>query len=139
MRRYWPRRGAVRAIDTNVVVRFLTGDDPAQAVRARKLIDAGDIFIATSVLLEAEWVLRSGYGFPAARITEALRGLAGLPGVVVEDSALVAKALDWAEQGLDFADALHLGRAEGCSAFMSFDRKLAKAASRAGTVKVLAP
>ena len=129
----------MRAIDTNVVVRFLTGDDPEQEARARKLIEAGDIFVAISVLLEAEWVLRSAYGIPAARIAEALRDFAGLPGVALEDAALVAQALKWAEQGLDFADALHLGRADGCSAFMSFDRKLAQAASRTNAAKVLAP
>lgn len=129
----------MRAIDTNVVVRFLTGDDPAQHERAGKLIGAGGIFIATTVLLEAEWVLRGAYGFPAARIVEALRGLAGLPGVTLEDAALAAQAFDWAEQGIDFADALHLGRAGACAAFLSFDRKLAKAAGRAGAVKVAAP
>lgn len=129
----------MRAIDTNVVVRFLTGDDAAQAARARKLIETGDIFIATTVLLESEWVLRSGYGLPAREVVRALRGLAGLPGVTLEDPALAAQALDWCEAGLDFADALHLGRANGCAAFMSFDRKLAKAAGKLPDVKVLTP
>jgi predicted nucleic-acid-binding protein len=129
----------VRAIDTNVVVRFLTGDDPAQAARARGLIEAGDIFVATSVLLETEWVLRSGYGLATERIVPAMRAFAGLAGVTLEDPQLAARALDWAEQGLDFADALHLVRAEGCSAFMSFDRKLAKAAARLSAVAVAAP
>ena len=129
----------MRAVDTNVIVRFLTGDDPAQTARARKLIEGGDIFVATSVLLETEWVLRSGYGFATERIVQALRGLAGLPGVTVEDPRLMARALDWSEQGLDFADALHLGRAQGCTAFMSFDRKLARAAVRMSDLKVVAP
>ena len=129
----------MRAIDTNVVVRFLAGDEPAQAERARSLIAAGDIFIATTVLLESEWVLRSAYGFPSARIAQALRGLAGLAGVTLEDPALAARALDWAERGLDFADALHLARAQGCSAFMSFDRKLAKAAGKLADVEVVEP
>ena len=129
----------MRAIDTTVVVRFLTGDDPAQAARARGLIEAGDIFVATSVLLETEWVLRSAYGFATDRIVQALRDFAGLPGVTLEDPLLAARALDWAAQGLDFADALHLGRAEGCTAFMSFDRRLARAAARLSDIKVLAP
>jgi predicted nucleic-acid-binding protein len=129
----------VRAIDTNVVVRFLTGDDPNQAARARALIEAGDLFVATTVLLESEWVLRSAYGFSAKRIAGALRDLAGLPGVTLEDPALVARALDWAEAGLDFADALHLARAEGCTAFISFDTKLAKQAGQVAGIQVLAP
>jgi predicted nucleic-acid-binding protein len=129
----------VRAIDTNVLVRFLTGDDRAQAARARRLVEAGDIFLATSVLLESEWVLRSGYGLAAESIVQALRGFAGLSGVTLEDPALAARALNWAEQGLDFADALHLGRAQGCSAFMSFDRKLARAAAGLSDVEIAAP
>jgi len=129
----------VRAIDTNVIVRFLTGDDPDQAARARRLIEGGDIFVATSVVLESEWVLRSGYEFPAERIVNALRAFAGLPGVVFEDGALIARALDWVEAGMDFADALHLGRADGCAAFMSFDRKLSRIAARLSDVEVVAP
>ncbi|MEA3016640.1 MAG: hypothetical protein QOI38_1362 [Sphingomonadales bacterium] len=128
----------MRAIDTNVVVRSLTGDDPAQAARARGVIEAGDIFVATTVLLETEWVLRSGYGLATERIVPAMRAFAGLAGVTLEDPPLAARALDWAEQGLDFADALHLGRAEGCSAFLSFDRKLAKTAARLSPVDVAA-
>ncbi|HYG30673.1 MAG TPA: type II toxin-antitoxin system VapC family toxin [Allosphingosinicella sp.] len=129
----------MRAIDTNVLVRFLTGDDRAQAARAGRLVEAGDIFVATSVLLETEWVLRSGYGLAAGPIVEALRGFAGLPGVTLEDPPLAARALDWAEQGLDFAEALHLGRAQGCSVFMSFDRKLAGAAAGLSDVEIAAP
>jgi predicted nucleic-acid-binding protein len=139
MRQSRRRRGGVRAVDTNVIVRFLTNDHPAQAARARKLIGGGDIFVATSVLLETEWVLRSGYGFTTDRLVQALRDFAGLPGITLEDPQLAARALDWAERGLDFAEALHLGRAQGCTAFMSFDRKLAKAAARLSDIEVAAP
>ena len=129
----------MRAIDTNVIVRFLTGDDPAQTARARKLVEAGGIFVPTSVLLETEWVLRSGYGFAAARLVPALRDFAGLPGVTLEDPRLAALALDWAEQGLDFADALHLAAARDCTAFLSFDRRLAKAAAGVADIPVASP
>jgi predicted nucleic-acid-binding protein len=129
----------VRAIDTNVIVRFLTGDDPAQAAKARKLVEGGRIFVSTSVLLETEWVLRSGYGFAAGPLLQGLRNFAGLPGVTLEDPLRAARALDWAEQGLDFADALHLAGAGACTAFVSFDRKLAKAAAGLSDIKVIAP
>ena len=118
----------MRAIDTNVVVRFLTADDEKQAKAARAAIEAGDIFVATTVLLESEWVLRSAYGFEPARIVDGLRGLAGLPGITVEEPLLLARALDWTSKGLDFADALHLVKAGDCDVFLSFDRKLAKSA-----------
>jgi predicted nucleic acid-binding protein len=58
--------------------------------------------------------------------------------VTLEDPQLAALALDRAEQGLDFADALHLGGAQGCTAFMSFDRRLAKAAARVVEMRVAA-
>jgi predicted nucleic-acid-binding protein len=69
----------------------------------------------------------------------ALRELAGLPGVTVEEPAILAQALDWMEGGMDFGDALHLAKAAGCSAFLSFDRKLGKAAAGRSEVKVEAP
>ena len=129
----------MRAIDTNVIVRFLTGDEPRQAARARRLIGEGDIFVPTSVALESEWVLRSAYGFSTEQVVQALRAFAGLPGVTFEDGGLIARALDWTEQGMDFADALHLGRSDGCSAFMSFDRKLARIAARLCDVEIALP
>jgi predicted nucleic-acid-binding protein len=129
----------VRAIDTNVVVRFLTNDDKRQAQAARAVIEQGDIFVATTVLLETEWVLRSAYGFEAIQIVEGLRGLAGLPGVALEDATLLAQALDWMSQGIDFADALHLSKSDGCEAFLTFDRRLVGAAKGLSAVTVQAP
>lgn len=90
------------AIDTDLIVRYLVGDDSGQAVRARRLIDNNDVFVCTTVLLETEWVLRSVYGFSAARCARALSGFAGLPRVNLEDAAAAAMAfgLDAAGHGL---------------------------------------
>lgn len=129
----------MRAIDTNVLVRFLANDDKRQAKAARAAIEAGDIFIAATVLLEAEWVLRSAYGFEPVRIAGSFRALAGLPTVAVEEPARLAQALDWMREGMDFADALHLAKAEGCTAFLSFDRDLAKRAKTSGAMPVESP
>lgn len=129
----------MRAIDTNVVVRFLTGDDPVQAEAASAALTMGDIFIATTVLLETEWVLRSGYGFEASRISAALRALAGLAGVTIEAPIVLARALDWHETGMDFADALHLANATGCETFLTFDRRLARTAKGLAPIKVESP
>lgn len=86
----------MRAVDTDVVVRFLTGDDPEQAGRVRALIDEGGVFVSAVVLLESDWVLRSAYGFAGGRVASALRVFAGLPGVVAggsgQDRALPACA-----------------------------------------------
>ena len=113
----------MRAVDTNIIVRYLTGDEPEQASRARSAIDAGDVFAATTALLESEWVLRSVYGFSAGEVAAALRAFVGLPGVSVENSTRLADALGRVEQGMDFADALHLGAAARCEALLTFDRR----------------
>lgn len=120
------------AIDTNVIVRYLTNDHPGQSLRARCLIDGQAVFVAVTVVLEVEWVLRSAYGYAPADVARALRAFAGLPTVTVEDASVVAAALDLAEKGMDFADALHLGKAAHCNGLATFDRKLVKAARAAG-------
>ncbi len=129
----------MRAIDTNIVVRLLTADDAEQAQAARRVVGAGDIFLGVTILLESEWVLRAGYGFQPSEIVAALRGLAGLPGVTVEEPAQMAIALDWLESGMDFADALHLARSSHCRDFVTFDQKLAKRAKTLKTIPVVAP
>ena len=127
------------AIDTTLIVRYLVGDDPGQASRARRMIDNNDVFICTTVLLETEWVLRNVYGFSAAQCANAISDFAGLPRASLEDAPAAAKALGWMRQGLDFADALHLAKAEGCEAFISFDQDFAKAANGLGGLKVRTP
>ena len=127
------------AIDTNLVVRYLVGDDRGQAARARRVIDNNDVFVCTTVLLETEWVLRSVYRFSAGQCAKALSGFAGLPRVNLEDATAAAKALGWMRQGLDFAGGLHLATAEHFEAFISFDQDFAKAANALGGIKVRAP
>lgn len=120
------------AIDANLIVRYLTGDHAQQSARARALIDGESVFVAITIFLEVEWVLRSAYAYQAADVARALRVFAGLPTVTIEDGAMVAAALDLAEKGMDFADALHLTRTGHCEGFATFDRKLVKAAKAAG-------
>ena len=128
----------MRAVDTNVVVRYLTGDDPGQAARARAVIDAGDVFVSTAVLLESEWVLRSVYGLARTEVAAALRAFAGLPGLSVESPVVLSEALDHAEGGMDFADALHLGAAARCEALLTFDLRFIEQAGEM-PVRVMEP
>ena len=128
----------MRAVDTNVVVRYLTGDDPGQAARAKAAIDAGDVFVSTTVLLESAWVLRSVYGLAGEEAAAALRAFSGLPGVSVESPDLIAEALGRAEAGMDVADALHLGAAARCEALLTFDRRFIELAGDA-PVRVTEP
>ena len=113
----------MQAVDTNVVVRYLTGDNAGQTARAKAAIDAGDVFVSTTVLLESAWMLRSTYDFAEEEVATALRAFAGLPGVSVERPGPTAEALDRVEKGMDFADALHLAAAARCEALLTFDRR----------------
>ena len=83
-------------------------------------------------------MLRSVYDFAKAEVAAALRAFAGLPGVTVESPVLTAEALDRAEKGMDFADALHLGAAAQCEAMLTFDRRFIELA-RGAAVSVTEP
>jgi predicted nucleic-acid-binding protein len=124
------------AIDTNVLVRYLTADHPKQSRKAKALVDGQDVFVTATVLLETEWVLRSVYGHKPLDVANALEALAGLPRVTLEDAMATSVALCWTRRGMDFADALHLAKARGCEAFVSFDRRLAKAAKDITDIEV---
>lgn len=125
------------AIDTNVVVRVVTNDDPTQSPRARTFVSENEILLCATVLLEAEWVLRSVYGMDPAAIAAAFRKFCGLSTVTLEEPDRVARGLEWFEAGRDFADALHLAASGGCEAFATFDRILAETAPEGWTVRLI--
>jgi len=118
----------VLAVDTNVVVRFLTADEPLQAERARTIFKQQAVLLLKTVLLEAEWVLRSSYRFDRSHIADAFTALLGLPTVICEEVSAVSDAIRWMRRGLDFADALHLASARPAGSFATFDGDLANRA-----------
>jgi predicted nucleic-acid-binding protein len=120
------------AFDTNVLVRVLTNDDPAQARRAMARLRSDTVWISRTVLLETEWVLRHAYGLDAGAIGGAFTRLMGVPTVDVEARDAVLEALGWHQQGMDFADALHLAMSSGAAAFVTSDKALEKTAKRLG-------
>ena len=124
------------AVDTNIVVRFIVRDDETQAQRSKAILLDRGVWIAKTVLLETEWVLRSTYKYSRQAMHDALTDLLGLPGVEAEDSAEVAQALKWFAAGLDFADALHLASRPDGARFVTFDEALARQARRAGIASV---
>ena len=126
-------------VDTNIVVRYLTGDDPAQARIAGRLIRNNELSLLGTVMLETEWELRSLYEYPRDRVLAGLRAFAGLETVHVDDPERMVAALNWFGQGMDFADAVHLAGCDGEDVLATFDRKLKTAAGkiRAGSVKLL--
>jgi predicted nucleic-acid-binding protein len=124
------------AVDTNVLVRLLTGDDPTQAAAARALFAAGPVWIPKTVLLETAWVLGSLYEFEDISVVEAFKKLLGLGNVQVEDEAAVAAALALTSHGVELADALHLSSRPHGVSFVSFDRPFVKRAQKAGATGV---
>ena len=120
------------AVDTDVLVRLLTGDDARQEAAARSLFATGPIWIAKTVLLETGWVLRSLYGLDEGAIREGLTKLLGLENVHAEDEECVSDAMALTAHGIELADALHLCSKPPGSTFASFDHAFVRRAKRAG-------
>lgn len=118
------------ALDTNILVRVLTRDDPVQADFAADLMRSGDLYICKTVLLELEWVLRFACGFDRGAIHGAMVRLLGLPALQVEAVDTIAGALRGYEAGVDFAAALPLfSCVPTLTEFAPFDQALAKKAT----------
>ena len=129
------------AVDTNVLARFYV-DDPTdpEAKRQRPLAaqclrDTPHIFVSVTVVLELAWVLQAFYEFSIKDFCAVIAHLVGLPNVTVENWQVVLKACEYAERGLDFADALHLARSTEADAFVTFDdKKFARRAQKMATI-----
>ena len=127
------------AVDTNIVIRLLTRDDASQYKRALALFQTEDVFIADTVVLESEWVLRYAYDFSAEKICGALLKLFGLKNVHLTSPQAMAQAIDQHRKGLDFADAIHLSKCQSCDTLYTFDKTFAaKAGNNANCPAVLA-
>lgn len=122
----------MKSLDTNVLARFFIDDpDDAETLRLRPAATAAlseRAYVSVTVLLEFEWVMRGFYQLPPRDIARVMRGLTSIEHITVEDRTAVIAALDAFDAGLDFADALHLARSSRASAFLTFDRRLAKRA-----------
>ncbi len=127
------------SIDTNIIIRLLTGDDPAQFKKAKALFENETIFITISVVLESEWVLRYAFQLKPLDIIDAFLALFGLPNVKLEDEAVIFDAIEWHKLGLDFADAIHLAKSHNAQAFATFDKRLVKTAARITNRRLIEP
>ena len=120
------------ALDTNVIVRYLVGDDAEHAKAARELLDrltpSDPGFICREVLIEVAWVLERSYRFTRPRVAEALMDLTASDSLVVENSDDVAGAAHrYRQGGAGFSDLMILAAAEraGATPLHTFDRRLA--------------
>ncbi|HSK50387.1 MAG TPA: PIN domain-containing protein [Solirubrobacterales bacterium] len=114
-------------LDTNVIVRHLTGDPPAMAKRATDfLASATELVLADLVLAECVYVLESFYEVPRDRVAELMRAALSMPSILA-DTDLLLRALELYEiERLDFAEAYLAASAElsGIGAVASFDKAL---------------
>jgi len=115
-------------LDTNVLIRHLTGDPPEQARRATAfLARADELLLADPIVAEVVFVLESFYEVERARVAELVRAVIGFPSVVVVDTSLLLRAIEVYEvDRLDFAEAYLVAHAEtsGVAAAASFDRSI---------------
>jgi predicted nucleic-acid-binding protein len=122
----------VAAFDTNVIVRVLVGDDPAQTKKAERAFvehARGDgVFVSLVVLAETAWVLSVAYEWDPATIHDRLARLVRTRGVVLEDLELVESALDAYRQGkAELPDYLILGKAQAAGVdLLTFDKRLSR-------------
>ncbi len=121
------------ALDTNVLVRFLVQDDPAQAQVAGevmgRLTDENPGFIAREVLVELVWVLGRAYGFGRSDIAAAIDGLLSSTELVVEEGDMVGGIVErYRVEGFGFADLMIAAAAQRVDAteLVTFDRKAAR-------------
>jgi predicted nucleic-acid-binding protein len=126
-------------VDTNVLIRHLTGDPPRQAARAtRFLADADELLLADLIVAETVYVLESFYEVGRARVAELVRAVIAFDAVRVVDEELLLRAVEVYEvERLDFAEAYLVASAErsGVDTVVSFDRSI----DRVTTIRRIEP
>ncbi len=128
------------ALDTNILIRLVVDDSPAQSHIAAQLVRDNQVFIAKTVLMESEWLLRHAYRLSRAQIVEFLLAVLDTTNTGVEYHPQVDRAMEWYRQGADFAGAPYLAVAD-TALFHIFDHKFCKAARKAKSapeVRILA-
>jgi predicted nucleic acid-binding protein len=126
-------------LDTNVLIRHLTGDPPAQARRASAFLQrTEELLLPDLIVAEVVYVLESFYEVERQRVAELVRAIIGFPAIVVVDEPLLLRALEVYEvDRLDFAEAYLVASAEasGVETIASFDREI----DRVATVRRIEP
>ncbi|CAK8714221.1 MAG: putative nucleic-acid-binding protein, contains PIN domain [Candidatus Electronema aureum] len=124
----------MKGIDTNILVRFLVGDDETQARKVYDLFKKAEaarseLFVPLLVILELIWVLESVYAIPRHEILDALRELLLMPVLNFEHRPVLHHFIQAAQESkYDLSDLLiaHAAKAQGCEVVMTFDRKAAR-------------
>jgi predicted nucleic acid-binding protein len=112
-------------VDTNILVRHLTGDPPEIAQRATRYLGTGRrLLLVDLIVAETVYVLESFYESPRSQVAEAIRSLIAFDSIMCVDPALLLRAVEVYETDrLDFAEAYLVASAESTEVFRvaSFD------------------
>jgi predicted nucleic acid-binding protein len=115
-------------VDTNILVRHLTGDPPKTSARATAyLASETELLLTDLVVAETVYVLESFYEAPRSEVAQAVRSLVVFDSVVCVDQALLLRAIEVYETDrMDFGEAHLVACAEstGVGKIASFDRSL---------------
>ena len=115
--------GSIRAVDTNILARYVTADDAVQTPLATAIL-ASPCYVSDTVFLELAWLLSSRYRIPRADLAAILSDIVHLPTVTVSDSELILWATGRFAAGADFADMMHMISGRGSDSFVSFEKEL---------------
>ena len=125
-------------LDTNLLLRYLLNDDPAQARRVKSLLDSTkQVTVTPTIVLELVWVLECS-DCTRQEIALALRHVLGLPNMRLPNEGVLFRAVQWFEQGLDFGDALHLASSPAGATLVTFDKDFVARAKRAAAFPAVA-
>lgn len=124
------------SVDTNVLARYLLGDDPVQKLLAEQTI-SDCAYVSLIVLLETHWLLKSRYRLAAHQIIQLVSLLRENANIQIEADEWLDWMLDRLDRGADFADLVHLVASQNQSAFATFDKSMAKQAGQNSPTEVI--
>ena len=124
----------MKAIDTNILIRFLTGDDELQAKKVYEIFKNAEsekkvLFVPLPVVLEMIWVLESIYEISRTNILDSIRDILLMPILKFDQQAALQQLVHSAQGNkYDLSDLLiaHSAKSNGCEAVITFDKKASK-------------
>jgi predicted nucleic-acid-binding protein len=126
----------VLSVDTNVLARYLLGDDPGQKALAEQTIADG-VYVSLTVLLETHWLLTSRYRLAAPQTIQAISVLRENANIEMEADEWLDWMLDRLGRGADFADLVHLVASQNQSGFVTFDQAMATQAGQNSPAEII--
>ena len=131
-------------VDTNLLVRYLTEDDPAKAKAVDDLLARAEqgrerLLVPSVVVAELVWVLESYYKLGTDQVTELVEAMLSTPGLEVQDAPLIRAAIaTYLRDKVDFIDAwiMEFARAKEVDRVYTFDKRHFK---QTGSFKVVQP